>query len=81
MTQQTQTEDELTDVSPTDGYQPEYTVEVGKTIVTEQATEVTRRLWKAQVVWTAESTPNEEYEYLAETVPEAILGVIESVQR
>jgi hypothetical protein len=81
MTQQTQTEDELTDVSPTDGYQPEYTVEVGKTIVTEQASEVTRRLWKAQVVWTAGSTPNEEYEYLAENVPEAILGVIESVQR
>lgn len=81
MTQQTQTEDELTDVSPTDGYQPEYTVEVGKTIVTEQASEVTRRLWKAQLVWTAESTNNEHYEYLAENVPEAILGVIEETQR
>jgi len=81
MTQQTQTEDELTDVSPTDGYQPEYTVEVGKTMVNEQATGSTRRLWKAQLVWTAGSTPNEDYEYLAENVPEAILGVIESAQR
>ena len=81
MTQQTQTDDDSIDVSPTDGYQPEYTVEVGKTMVTEQATEVTRRLWKAELVWTAGSTTNEDYEYLAGNVPEAILGVIESAQR
>jgi hypothetical protein len=65
------------DVDTDDIYEAKYDVEIGTTVVADEANGSQQVMWRAEIVWTAEDTAMTEAQYLAEHPAEAILGVIE----
>jgi len=66
-----------TDTDTEDIYEAKYDVEIGTTVVADEANGSQQVMWRAEVVWTADDTDMEEVQYLAEHPAEAILGAVE----
>ena len=67
----------LDDSNSDDIYEAKYDVEIGTTVVADEANGSQQVMWRAEVVWTADDTEMTEAQYLAEHPAESILGVIE----
>jgi len=65
------------DADTDDIYEAKYDVEIGQTVVEDEANGSQQVMWRAEIVWTAEDTDMTEAQYLAEHPAESILGVIE----
>jgi hypothetical protein len=67
----------LADTDTDDIYEAKYDVEIGTTVVADEANGSQQVMWRAEIIWTADDIDMEEVQYLAEHPAEAILGVVE----